>query len=95
MTTTLPPTLPPVHRQVTVRWDQAAAFRRFTDGNRAWAYMAVCIVLAWPVYALINASLSWGATGLMVALIASQTLNFHHFIVDSVIWRARRKPAAT
>jgi hypothetical protein len=70
-------------------------FRRFTDGNRAWAYMAVCIVLAWPVYALINASLSWGATGLMVALIASQTLNFHHFIVDSVIWRARRKPAAT
>ena len=70
-------------------------FRRFTDGNRAWAYMAVCIILAWPVYALINASLSWGATGLMVALIASQTLNFHHFIVDSVIWRARRKPAAT
>jgi hypothetical protein len=23
-------------------------------------------------------------------LIASQTLNFHHFIVDAIIWRSRR-----
>jgi len=23
----------------------------------------------------------------------NQTLNFHHFIVDAVIWRAKKKPA--
>ena len=35
MTTTLG-TMPPVQRAITVRWDQAAAFRRFTDGISSW-----------------------------------------------------------
>ena len=34
--TTTPGTMPPVHRSVTVRWDQTAAFRRFTDGISSW-----------------------------------------------------------
>jgi hypothetical protein len=28
----------------------------------------------------------------VIALIATQTLNFNHFITDAVIWRAKRKP---
>jgi hypothetical protein len=41
----------------------------------------------------INSTFLWGVTGIMVALILNQTLNFHHFIVDAVIWRVRKKPA--
>jgi hypothetical protein len=26
------------------------------------------------------------------AIIIYQTINFHHYIVDSIIWKARKKP---
>jgi hypothetical protein len=50
-------------------------------------------MVALPVYYTINSAFLWGTTGLLVAVIANQTLNFHHFIVDAVIWRQKRKPA--
>ena len=68
-------------------------FFEATRGNRAWRYFLVCLVAAAPVYYAINSTFLWGATGIMVALVLNQTLNFHHFIVDAVIWRARKKPA--
>jgi hypothetical protein len=68
-------------------------FFRLTRGNRAALYFVSCLLAALPVYYVLNTSFIWGATGIMVALIANQALNFHHFIVDAVIWRQRRKPA--
>jgi len=32
------------------------------------------------------------AVFLPLALIVYQTINFHHYIVDSMIWKLRRKP---
>ena len=71
----------------------AGWFFQTTRGNKALPYLALCIAAAFPLYFAINSAFEWGATGIMVAVVANQTLNFHHFIVDAVIWRARRKPA--
>ena len=68
-------------------------FFQMTRGNKAWLYFGLCVAAAFPIYFAINSAFMWGATGILVAIIANQTLNFHHFIVDAVIWRARRKPA--
>ena len=70
-------------------------FFRATRGNKAPIYFGLCIAAAFPLYFAINSAFLWGATGVFIAVIANQTLNFHHFIVDAVIWRARRKPAGT
>ena len=68
-------------------------FFRATSGNRALSYFLICALAAFPVYYAVNAMFALGAAGLIAAVIANQTLNFHHFISDAVIWRARRKPA--
>jgi hypothetical protein len=68
-------------------------FFQLTRRNRAPLYFLLCLMVALPVYYTINSALLWGTTGLLVAVIANQTLNFHHFIVDAVIWRQKRKPA--
>jgi len=70
-------------------------FFQTTKGNKAPLYLGLCILAALPLYGTIFSAFFWGATGIMIAIIANQTLNFHHFIVDAVIWRARRKPAGT
>jgi hypothetical protein len=50
-------------------------------------------VAAFPIYFAINSAMLLGTTALFVALVANQTINFHHFIVDAVVWRQKRKPA--
>lgn len=68
-------------------------FFRATGRNRALSYFLLCALAALPVYYAINSMFAWGAAGVFAAVIANQTLNFHHFITDAVIWRSRRKPA--
>jgi hypothetical protein len=67
-------------------------FMRATATNRPLAYIGLCMAIAVPVYFLIYQNFYLGTAGLMLALIANQTLNFHHFIVDAVIWRRRPVP---
>ena len=64
-----------------------------TKENRAVLYFAICAMASFPVYYAINSMFAWGAAGVLAAVIANQTLNFHHFITDAVIWRKRRQPA--
>jgi hypothetical protein len=68
-------------------------FFQATRGNKAPLYFGLCFFGALLLYSGIFYAFLLGATGIMIAIIANQTLNFHHFIVDAVIWRARRKPA--
>jgi hypothetical protein len=68
-------------------------FFKATRGNKAPLYFGLCFFGALLLYGGIFFAFSLGATAVMIAIIANQTLNFHHFIVDAVIWRARRKPA--
>jgi hypothetical protein len=67
-------------------------FWSLTRGNRAPLYFAACLLSALAIYIPIGSPMLWGSGGIVFALIASQTLNFNHFITDAIIWRSRRKP---
>lgn len=59
-------------------------------------YFAVCLIISTVAYATISYSLTWlaiaTATSLPLFAIVFQALNFHHYLVDAVIWKVRRKP---
>lgn len=61
--------------------------------RNAIAYFAFCFVVSTTLYLTIRSGLEFfGFTALTMTLIAYQTINFHHYIVDSIIWKIR-KPA--
>jgi len=56
-------------------------------------YFLVCFAITVAVYASLEASARWIAlTGLPALLIVAQTINFHHYLVDAVIWKLRKQP---
>lgn len=68
-------------------------FRTVTQGNRAGPYFFFCFAVALVVYSAVSRPFLWGPSGIIIAVIANQALNFHHFITDALIWRSRRAPA--
>lgn len=64
-------------------------------GGRAARYAGVCLVLGAALYLAVDwagAQLLW--LGLPTVLIAHFTFNFHHYLVDGVIWKRRRPSRA-
>lgn len=59
-------------------------------------YMGVCLCISTVVYfGLITATAAVKSTTISLTIIALMTLNFHHYIVDGIIWKRRRmKPKA-
>lgn len=59
-------------------------------------YFAVCLLISTIAYSAISYSLTWlaiaTATSLPLFAIVFQAVNFHHYLVDAVIWKVRRKP---
>jgi hypothetical protein len=56
-------------------------------------YFLVCLGIAVVVYSAVEASARWVALAWLPALlIVSQTINFHHYVVDAVIWKLRKQP---
>jgi len=56
-------------------------------------YMAVCLIISTFVYAVTQGVTSnIVIAGLPLVIIFYQAVNFHHYIVDSVIWKVRKKP---
>jgi hypothetical protein len=64
--------------------------------SRLLTYFAVCLALSTVLYSTLLFSLNWvvlaTATSLPLFAIAFQAINFHHYLVDAVIWKVRRKP---
>ena len=64
--------------------------------NKIATYFAVCLAISTVLYAVLQFSLSWvviaTATSLPLFAIVFQAINFHHYLVDAVIWKVRRKP---
>lgn len=58
-----------------------------------WWYFVVCLALSTLVYGSFSAAgpelLSLGLPSLIILY---QTINFHHYIVDSLIWKVRKAP---
>ena len=54
-------------------------------------YFVVSMVIASIFYGLLGIALAAAPeTGLPLAIVAYQTINFHHYIVDSFIWKVRK-----
>ena len=64
-------------------------------GHRV-TYLGLCLLISTAVYGALHYSLNWltvaTATALPLFAIAFQAINFHHYLVDAVIWKVRRKP---
>lgn len=64
--------------------------------DRIFTYVAVCLLISTVFYGALRYSLGWiavaTATSLPLFAIAFQAINFHHYVVDAVIWKVRRKP---
>ena len=63
---------------------------------RILAYFAFCLVMTSVFYGSITSMMKLVSAGDMVLMtgltvIAYQTINFHHYIVDAMIWKARKK----
>jgi hypothetical protein len=56
--------------------------------RNAWRYFAVCLAISTAIYAAIRGMFD----GLAIIMVIYQTINYHHYIVDAVIWKVRRKP---
>jgi hypothetical protein len=56
-------------------------------------YLLVCLGITTVVYGLLDWTLNLAPlAGIPVAaMVVYQTINFHHYIVDSLIWKVRRK----
>ena len=57
-------------------------------------YMLFCLGLSTAFYLALSNAIRWAAPAaatLPLILIAFQAVNFHHYVVDAVIWKARKK----
>lgn len=79
---------------------QANAEQKFLSticqNKRFPLYIATCLTISTAVYWLIDlhltraVSAAFAMSATMAALIIYQTINFHHYIVDSLIWKLRK-----
>jgi len=67
--------------------DPAARFlSAISQPNRVFWYMAVCLTISTAVYWSIGVA----AALVLPPLLIYQAINFHHYIVDSMIWKLRK-----
>lgn len=67
-------------------------------GARIVAYFACCFFVSTLLYSLVflaassaaKYTVAVGVTSVTFAVLASMTLNFHHYVVDSIIWKRKR-----
>lgn len=62
--------------------------------RRYGVYFLACIAISTIIYKSIEVGLAIGVvtTGFAASIIVYQAVNFHHYIVDSIIWKVRRSP---
>ena len=68
------------------------------QSDKILRYFATCLAISTLLYAGIQfSSVAIGDVGVPLIILVYQTINFHHYIVDGVIWRSRKSksvPAA-
>lgn len=69
---------------------------RLSQRQNVVQYFAVCLIISTVAYSLLDFALTSAASLFAITLpifaIAYQAINFHHYVVDAVIWKVRRKP---
>ena len=74
--------------------DPKARFLSYiSQPGRLWLYMTVCLGLTILLYTTVFSTLdSLLIGGLAGTLVTYQIVNFHHYVVDSFIWKVRSEP---
>ena len=82
--------------------------RRFSDGidpqarflsyisqsGRMWLYVLTCLAITGVLYWGVLRAVDWlFFAGLSATIVMYQIVNFHHYIVDALIWKTRRSAA--
>jgi hypothetical protein len=65
---------------------QARFLSTISQPKNAWRYFGSCLAISTLIYGAIQVAVPLG-----VVVIVYQTINFHHYIVDALIWKLRRK----
>ena len=71
----------------------ARFFSCISQPGRLWLYLPTCTAIAAAVYGVVLQAIDWlFFAGVSATLVLYQIVNFHHYIVDALIWKTR-KPA--
>ena len=72
--------------------DPKARFLSYiSQSGRLWLYMVACIAITGGVYWGVLRTLDWlFFAGISATVVLYQIVNFHHYIVDGLIWRQGR-----
>lgn len=73
--------------------DSSARFlSRLCQSGNGGVYFTVCVLISAVAYGAIALTGSAiGDIGLPLLVLVYQTINFHHYIVDSIIWRSKKR----
>lgn len=77
---------------------QSVFLSTISQNGRFGLYICTCLTISTLLYFLITTYMAdalqsvFTLTTTAIALIIYQTINFHHYIVDSIIWKLRKKP---
>lgn len=74
--------------------------RRFlstlSQTKNMWIYYGVCLSVSTVIYLSVDKVLGFITfTALPLTMIVYQTINFHHYVVDGIIWKLRKKPVSS
>ncbi|MFD1196055.1 hypothetical protein ACFQ3C_15395 [Seohaeicola saemankumensis] len=72
--------------------DKDAKFLSYiSQDGRLWLYMLVCVAITGVIYWGVLRAIDWlFFAGLSATIVLYQIVNFHHYIVDSKIWKLRK-----
>jgi hypothetical protein len=72
--------------------DPEARFLSYiSQPGRLWLYMVTCLAITGAIYWGVLRTIDWlFFAGLSATLVLYQIVNFHHYLVDSVIWKVRK-----
>jgi len=72
--------------------DPDAKFLSYISQNgRMWLYMLTCVAITGVVYWGVLRALDWMFfAGLSATIVLYQIVNFHHYMIDSKIWKLRK-----
>lgn len=68
---------------------KARLLSTMSQPRNVWLYALVCLGLSTVIYLAVNNVLA--LLPLVPLVVVYQTLNFHHYVVDGVIWKVRKK----
>ncbi len=71
--------------------EESPVLSKLSQRDRWFQYSLVTLGISTAAYVILGVA----STALASTVILYQTVNFHHYVVDSVIWKVRKKPMQT